>query len=83
MAMVQKIRPASRGTSTQKTITPGKTPSAARRRTSTHGASGAGELGSPRTTVVGAEEARPATSGRDAFMATGSATRISRAFPRG
>ena len=76
MAMVQKTRPASHGTSTQKTITAGKAPSAARRSTSTHVASDAGELGSPRTTVVGAEDAPPAMSGRDAFMATGSPTRI-------
>src|SRR5262245_22553298 len=69
IATVQKIRPATRGSSTQTSVRAGKTTSAVRRSTSTHTASGAGELGSPRRTTVGASDDRPAMNGSDALMA--------------
>src|SRR5262245_30079277 len=72
IATVQKTRPASRGTRTQKTTRVGKTTSAARRSTSTQASSGSGELGMLRTARPDVVRDAPlAASGRDTLMATG------------
>src|SRR5262245_26042582 len=71
IATVQKMRPANQGTSTQNSVSAGNTTSAARRSTFTHAASGTGELGSPRRTMVRASDDRLAMNGSDALVVKG------------